>query len=105
MVAVALLAPVVVGWPCALAGRALLPGGGAGLLAGSALGTARFRAGAVGAAIALVVARGGVQVLGLATARQASERARLGRRVLEDGARRERGRARLDGGLPPRSRR
>ena len=38
MIAVALLAPVVVGWPAALAGRTLLAGGGVGFLAGSALG-------------------------------------------------------------------
>jgi 3-hydroxyacyl-CoA dehydrogenase len=36
---------------------------------------ARFRAGAVGAAIALVVALAGTQVLSLATAQRATERA------------------------------
>jgi putative ABC transport system permease protein len=81
--AVALLGPVVVGWPSALAGRALLPGGGAGFLAGSALATARFRTGAVGAAIALVVALAGAQVLDVATAQRASDRAAAGR-VLAD---------------------
>jgi putative ABC transport system permease protein len=75
MIAVALLGPVVVGWPAALAGRALLPGGGAGFLASSALGTGRFRSGAVGAAIALVVALAGTQVVGIATGRHATERA------------------------------
>jgi putative ABC transport system permease protein len=71
-IGVALLGPLIVGWPTALAGR-LLPGG-AGFLAGSALGNGRFRTGAVGAAIALVVALTGTQVLGLATAQRATER-------------------------------
>jgi putative ABC transport system permease protein len=74
MVAVALLGPVVIGWPTALAGRTLLPGGGPGFLAGSSLAAGRFRAGAVGAAIALVVALGGTQVLSLATAQRETER-------------------------------
>jgi putative ABC transport system permease protein len=75
MAAVSLLGPIVVGWPSALAGRALLPVGGAGFLAGSALRSARFRTGAVGAAIALVVALAGAQVLDVATAQRAAERA------------------------------
>jgi putative ABC transport system permease protein len=74
MIAVALLGPVVIGWPAALAGRALLVAGGPGFLAGSALETGRFRVGAVGAAIALVVALAGTQVLSLATAQRATER-------------------------------
>lgn len=74
MVAVGLLAPIVVGAPAALAGRVLLRGGAPGFLAGSLLSAGRFRAGAVGAAIALVVALGSVQVLGLATAQRATER-------------------------------
>jgi putative ABC transport system permease protein len=74
MGAVALLGPIVVGWPAALAGRMLLPAGGPGFLAGSALQTGRFRVGAVGAAIALVVALVGTQVLSLATAQRATER-------------------------------
>jgi putative ABC transport system permease protein len=82
-IAVALLAPVVVGWPAALAGRPLKAGGGAGFLAGSALATGRFRVGAVGAAIALVVALAGTQALGLATAQRATERA-TAERVLAD---------------------
>src|SRR5581483_4630351 len=96
MVAVGLLAPIVVGVPAALAGRALLPGGVPGFLAGSLLGAGRFRSGAVGAAIALVVAVGGVQVLGLATAQRATERVSADRmrapHVLV---------ARSGGGLPP----
>jgi putative ABC transport system permease protein len=74
MIAVALLGPAVVGWPAALAGGAIRAAGGAGFLAGSALRTGRFRVGAVGAAIALVVALAGTQVLSLATAQRATER-------------------------------
>jgi putative ABC transport system permease protein len=96
MAAVTLLAPVVVGWPSALAGRALLPGGGAGFLAGSALVTARFRTGAVGAAIALVVALAGAQVLDVATARRATERAAASRVVADHVVV-----ARAGDGLPP----
>jgi putative ABC transport system permease protein len=96
MIAVALLGPFVVGWPAALAGRMLLAGGGTGFLAGSALATGRFRVGAVGAAIALVVALAGTQVLSLATAQRATERATAQRvqadRVLV---------ARAGDGLPP----
>jgi putative ABC transport system permease protein len=96
MIAVALLGPFVVGWPTALAGRTLLAGGGAGFLAGSALQTGRFRIGAVAAAIALVVALAGTQVLGLATSQRATERATAQRvqadRVLV---------ARAGDGLPP----
>ncbi|ADB53219.1 ABC transporter permease [Conexibacter woesei] len=72
-IAIALLAPVVLGWPAALAGRLLHGAGGAGFLAGSALATGRFRVGAVGAAIALIVALAGAQVVSLATARSAAE--------------------------------
>jgi putative ABC transport system permease protein len=96
MIAVALLGPVVVGWPAALAGRTLLAGGGAGFLAGSALGARRFRVGAAGAAIALVVALTGTQVVSLATARHAAERT--------TGERLQAGHvlvARTGGGLPP----
>jgi putative ABC transport system permease protein len=75
MIAVALLGPLVVGWPAALAGRTLRAAGGPGVLAGAALQTGRFRVGAVGAAIALVVALAGTQVLSLATAQRATERA------------------------------
>jgi putative ABC transport system permease protein len=75
MMAVALLGPLAVGWPAALAGRPLLPVGGAGFLAGTALATGRFRIGAAGAAIALVVALAGTQVVALATAQRATERA------------------------------
>jgi putative ABC transport system permease protein len=82
--------------PSALAGRLLLPAGGTGFLAGSALVRGRFRIGAVGAAIALVVALAGTQVLELATAQRAAERAATDRvladRVLV---------ARTGGGLPP----
>jgi putative ABC transport system permease protein len=93
---VALLGPLLVGWPAAFAGRALLPFGGAGFLAGSALRNGRFRAGAVGAAIALVVALAGVQVVGLATAQRAgqttsAERVRAERVLV----------ARAGDGLPP----
>ncbi|HEY1317750.1 MAG TPA: FtsX-like permease family protein [Gaiella sp.] len=95
MTGVALLGPLVLGWPSALAGRLLLRGGGTGFLAGSALVTGRFRTGAVGAAIALVVALAGTQVLELATAQRAVERAAADRvladRVLV---------ARTGGGLP-----
>ena len=96
MIAVSLLGPIVVGWPAALAGRTLLAGGGAGFLAGSALQTGRFRVGAVAAAIALVVALAGTQVLSLATSQRATERATAERvradRVLI---------ARAGDGLPP----
>lgn len=96
MIAVALLAPVVVGWPAALAGRTLLAGGGVGFLAGSALGGRRFRVGAAGAAIALVVALTGTQVVSLATARHAAERT-TGERVHAAHVLV----ARAGGGLPP----
>jgi putative ABC transport system permease protein len=91
-----LLGPVVIGWPTALVGRSLLPGGGTGFLAGSALGTGRFRAGAVGAAIALVVALAGTQVVGIATGARAIERASA-RRVHSDHVLVARG----GDGLPP----
>jgi putative ABC transport system permease protein len=74
----------------------LLAGGGAGFLAGSALGARRFRVGAAGAAIALVVALTGTQVVSLATARHAAERT--------TGERLQAGHvlvARTGGGLPP----
>ena len=74
MIAVALLGPVVLGWPAAVAGRAVLPAGGVGFLAGTALGAGRFRVAAVGAAVALVVALTGTQVLSIATAQRATER-------------------------------
>jgi putative ABC transport system permease protein len=96
MIAVALLGPLVVGWPAALAGRTLLAGGGSGFLAGAALQTGRFRVGAVGAAVALVVALTGTQVLSLATAKRATERA-TGQRVQADRVLV----ARAGGGLPP----
>jgi putative ABC transport system permease protein len=96
MVAVALLGPILIGWPSALAGRILLPGGGPGFLAGSSLAAGRFRAGAVGAAIALVVALGATQVLSLATAQHETEHVSaervLARHVLVP---------RAGGGLPP----
>jgi putative ABC transport system permease protein len=97
MIGVALLAPVAVGWPAAIAGWALArAGGGSGFLAGTALASGRFRAGAVGAAVALVVALAGTQVVDLATARRASERVTAARvlapRVIV---------ARGGGGLPP----
>lgn len=47
-VGIALLAPVALGRPAALAGRPLARFGGAGFLAGGALATGRFRVGAVG---------------------------------------------------------
>jgi putative ABC transport system permease protein len=95
-IAVGLLGPLVIGWPCALVGRALLRCGGSGLLAGASLITGRFRTGAVGAAIALVVALAGTQVLELATARDASRRA-AAERVLADHVLV----ARAGAGLPP----
>jgi putative ABC transport system permease protein len=65
-------------------------------LAGTALANGRFRAGAMGAAVALVVALAGTQVVDLATARRASERVTAARvlapRVIV---------ARGGGGLPP----
>ena len=74
MIAVALLGPVIVGWPTALAGQVLRAIGGSGFLAAGALRTGRFRTGAVAAAIALVVALAGAQVVSLATAQRAAER-------------------------------
>jgi putative ABC transport system permease protein len=95
-VAVALLAPLVIGWPAAIVGRALRPGGGTGFLAGASLPARRFRVGAIGAAIALVVGVAGVQVVGLATAQRAAQRATAARvlasRVIVASA---------GGGLPP----
>lgn len=97
MIAIALLAPYAVGWPGALAGLVLRGSGrSSGFLAGSALGSGRFRVGAVGASIALVVALAGTQVVSLATAERATERTTAQRvhadRVLV---------ARGGGGLPP----
>ena len=96
MIAVALLGPLLIGRPVALAGRSLLAAGGAGFLAGSSLATGRFRVGAGGAAIALVVALAGTQVLSSATAQRATERTTAHRvraaHVIV---------ARAGGGLPP----
>jgi putative ABC transport system permease protein len=75
MIGVAFLGPFVLGWPAALLGRVLLPAGGAGFLAGSGLNAGRFRVGALGAAVALVVALTGTQVLGIATAQRSTQRA------------------------------
>jgi putative ABC transport system permease protein len=97
MIGVALLGPVAVGWPAAIAGWVLARvGGGSGFLAGTALGTGRFRAGAVGAAVALVVALAGTQVVDLATAQHATERVTAAR-VLASHVIVARG----GGGLPP----
>lgn len=94
--AVGLLGPLVIGWPAAIAGRPLRGGGGTGFLAGAALPARRFRVGAVGAAIALVVALAGTQVVSLATAQRATERTTAARvhanRVIVASA---------GGGLPP----
>jgi putative ABC transport system permease protein len=96
IVAVALLAPLVIGWPAAMAGRPLLAGGGSGFLAGAALPARRFRMGAVGAAIALVVALTGTEVVSVATEQRATQRAAAARvhadRVIVASA---------GGGLPP----
>lgn len=75
MIGVAFLGPFVLGWPAALLGRALLPAGGAGFLAGAGLSAGRFRVGALGAAVALVVALTATQVLSIATAQRATRRA------------------------------
>ena len=95
-IGIALLAPLLLGWPAALGGRLLRGAGGSGFLAGAALATGRFRVGAVGAAIALIVALAGAQVVALATARDAAQRDSAARvraeRVLV---------ARDGGGLPP----
>ena len=94
-IGLALLAPVLLGRPAAWLGRLVLGVGGSGFLAGAALATGRFRSGAVAAAIAVVVALGGAQVVALATARSATERESAARvtadRVLT---------ARAGGGLP-----
>ena len=95
-IAVTLLAPLVIGWPAAIAGRPLLAGGGAGFLTGASLPARRFRIGAVGAAIALVVAVAGTEVVTLASAQRATQRAAAARtlanRVIVASA---------GGGLPP----
>jgi putative ABC transport system permease protein len=95
-IAVALLGPLVIGWPAKLVGRTMLAGGGAGFLAGSSLSARRFRVGAVGAAIALVVALAGTEVVSLATAQRATQRTTADRvhaaQVIV---------ARAGGGLPP----
>ena len=83
MIAVALLGPVLLGWPAAVAGRAVLPAGGVGFLAGTALGAGRFRVAAVGAAVALVVALTGTQVVSLATAQRATERVTAARTLAD----------------------
>jgi len=94
--AVALLGPLVIGWPAAIAGRPLLAGGGTGFLAGASLPARRFRVGAVGAAIALVVALAGTEVVSLATAQRATQHAAAARvnanRVIVASA---------GGGIPP----
>jgi putative ABC transport system permease protein len=96
-IGVALLGPVALGWPAALAGWALARlGGGSGFLAGTALASGRFRIGAVGAAVALVVALAGTQVVDLATARHATDRVTAAR-VLAPQVIASRG----GGGLPP----
>jgi putative ABC transport system permease protein len=74
MIGVACLGPLVVGGPAALLGRGVLPAGGAGFLAGSGLRAGRFRVGALGAAVALVVALTGTQVLSLATTQRTAQR-------------------------------
>jgi putative ABC transport system permease protein len=95
-VAAALLAPLVIGWPAAIVGRPLLAGGGTGFLAGASLPARRFRVGAIGAAVALVVAVPGTEVVGLATTQRATQHAAAARvranRVIV---------ARAGGGLPP----
>jgi putative ABC transport system permease protein len=96
MTGVAFLGPVVLGFPAAFAGRALLPAGGAGFLAGTGLTAGRFRVGALGAAVALVVALTGTQVLSIATAQRTTQRVTAERvhadRVIVP---------RAGGGLPP----
>ncbi len=96
IVALALLAPLVIGWPAAIAGRPLLAGGGMGFLAGAPLPARRFRVGAVGAAIALVVTLPGTEVVSSATTQRATQRATAARvhanRVIVASA---------GGGLPP----
>jgi putative ABC transport system permease protein len=96
IIAAALLGPLVIGWPAVLAGRPLLRAGGTGFLASSTLAARRFRVGAVGAAIALVVALAGTEVVSLATAQRATQRATAARvqagRVIVASA---------GGGLPP----
>jgi putative ABC transport system permease protein len=96
MIGVALLAPVMIGWPVALAGRMLRTAGGAGFLAGSSLATGRFRVGTAAAATALVVALAGTQVVSLATAKRATQRATAARVHAEHVLV-----ARAGGGLPP----
>lgn len=95
-IGIALLAPVALGRPAALIGRPLARLGGAGFLAGGALATGRFRVGAVGAAVALVVALTGAHVLALATGREAArdetaQRVQAGRVIVP----------RAGDGLPP----
>ncbi|MBV9001971.1 MAG: FtsX-like permease family protein [Solirubrobacterales bacterium] len=75
MIGVALLGPVLIGRPAAFAARALLPAGGAGFLAGSGVRAGRFRVGALGAAVALVVALTGTQALSIATTQRTTQRA------------------------------
>src|SRR6185312_12949412 len=79
VVAVALLAPLVIGWPAAIVGRVLRGGGGTGFLAGASLPARRFRVGAIGAAVALVVAVPGTQGVGLATTQRATQHAAAAR--------------------------
>jgi putative ABC transport system permease protein len=96
MIAVALLGPVVVGWPTALIGQGLRAVGGSGFLAAGALRTGRFRVGAVAAAIALVVALAGAEVVSLATVQRMTQRT-TAQRVRADQVLV----ARQGGGLPP----
>lgn len=74
----------------------MLAAGGAGFLGGSALTVGRFRVSPVGAAVALVVALTGTQVLSIATAQRATERV-TAQRVYADYALVPR----AGGGLPP----
>jgi putative ABC transport system permease protein len=72
VLAIALLAPAVIGAPVALLARPLRAVGGAGFLAGSSLTAGRFRVGAAATGVALVVALTGTQIVALATAQRAT---------------------------------
>jgi putative ABC transport system permease protein len=75
VIALAMLGPVVLGRPLALLAAPLRRCGGSGFLTATGLTAGRFRVGAAGAAVALVVALTGTQVIATATTERGLRRA------------------------------
>jgi putative ABC transport system permease protein len=74
VIAVTLLAPALIGRPLALLAAPLRRCGGSGFLTATGLTAGRFRVGAAGAAVALVVALTGTQVVATATTQRGMRR-------------------------------